>query len=63
MDHAARPSRSNPNPIAPGFRSAKAEEREGQLDAAVEALNQAISFNARASSYYYVLAGLYRRLG
>ena len=26
-------------------------------------MNRAISFNPRASSYYYVLAGLYRRLG
>ena len=26
-------------------------------------VNQAISFNPRASSYYYVLSGLYRRLG
>ena len=26
-------------------------------------MNRAISLNARASSYYYVLAGLYRRLG
>ena len=27
------------------------------------ALNEAISYNPRASSYYYVLAGVYRRLG
>ena len=26
-------------------------------------MNRAISFNPRASSYYYYLAGLYRRLG
>ena len=26
-------------------------------------MNKAISFNPRASSYYYVLAGVYRRLG
>ena len=35
----------------------------GAWTTAVDALNQAISFNPRASSYYYVLAGVYRRLG
>jgi tetratricopeptide (TPR) repeat protein len=30
---------------------------------AVDALNRAISINPRASSYYYVLAHVYRRLG
>ena len=29
----------------------------------MDALNQAISLNPRASSYHYVQAGLYRRLG
>src|SRR5260370_24095651 len=33
------------------------------MNDAVDSLNRAISFNTRASSYYYVLAGLYRRLG
>ena len=45
------------------FQKARADDREGRLDEAVEAVNRAISFNPRASSYYYVLAGLYRRLG
>ena len=45
------------------FQKAKADESQGRLDDAVDALNRAISFNTRASSYYYVLAGLYRRLG
>jgi tetratricopeptide (TPR) repeat protein len=45
------------------FQKAKALERQGHLDEAVDALSRAISFNTRASSYYYVLAGLYRRLG
>jgi len=45
------------------FQLAKAQEREGKLDEAVESLVQAISINSRASSYYYVLANIYRRLG
>ena len=45
------------------FQKAKADEREGRLNDAVAALNAAISFNPRASSYYYVLAGVYRQLG
>ena len=44
-------------------RQGRADERQGQLDAAVTALNAAIALNPRASSYYYVLAGVYRRLG
>jgi len=45
------------------FQKAKALERQGHVDEAVDALNHAIHFNPRASSYYYVLANLYRRLG
>jgi len=45
------------------FQRAKAEERQEHLAEAVNSLNTAISYNAHASSYYYVLAGLYRRLG
>ena len=45
------------------FQLAKAQEREGKLNDAVESLVQAISINSRASSYYYVLANTYRRLG
>jgi tetratricopeptide (TPR) repeat protein len=45
------------------FQKAKADEREGRLNDAVAALNTAISYNPRASSYYYVLAGVYRQLG
>src|SRR5581483_1269886 len=45
------------------FQKARAQERQGQLEQAVASLNQAISLNGHASSYYYVLAGLYRRLG
>jgi tetratricopeptide (TPR) repeat protein len=45
------------------FQKAKADELEGRLNDAALALNEAISRNPRASSYYYVLAGVYRRLG
>jgi tetratricopeptide (TPR) repeat protein len=45
------------------FQKGKADESEGRLEDAVDDVNRAISFNPRASSYYYVLAGLYRRLG
>jgi superkiller protein 3 len=45
------------------FQKAKADERQEKLGDAVAALNQAIALNPRASSYYYVLAGVYRRMG
>jgi tetratricopeptide (TPR) repeat protein len=45
------------------FQKGKAAEGEGHLNDAVDSVNRAISFNPRSSSYYYVLAGLYRRLG
>jgi len=45
------------------FQKARAEERQGNLQAAVDSLNRAIAVNPRSSSYYYVLAGVYRRLG
>jgi tetratricopeptide (TPR) repeat protein len=45
------------------FQKGRASERQGKLDEAVIALERAIAINARASSYYYVLAGVYRRMG
>ena len=45
------------------FQKGKADEGQGRLNEAVDCLNRAISLNPRASSYYYVLGGLYRRLG
>jgi len=45
------------------FQKARAAERAGDLQGAVSALNTAISINSRASAYYYVLAGVYRKLG
>ena len=45
------------------FQMGRALDRQGKLEDAVNALNGAIALNPRASSYYYVLAGVYRRLG
>ena len=45
------------------FQKGRASERQGKLDEAVTSLERAISINPRASSYYYVLAGVYRRIG
>jgi tetratricopeptide (TPR) repeat protein len=45
------------------FQLAKACEREDDLKCAADSLNRAIAINPRASSYFYVLAGVYRKLG
>jgi tetratricopeptide (TPR) repeat protein len=45
------------------FQLAKACEHEGDLDTAARSLLRAISINPRASSYFYVLASVYRKLG
>ena len=45
------------------FQKAKADEGQGHLNDAVDSLNQAITFNPRASSYYYVLSGLFAGWG
>jgi tetratricopeptide (TPR) repeat protein len=63
LEYARKALELDPKSDRAWFHKAKGEEREGRLDAAVDSLTQAISFNPRASSYYYVLAGVYRRLG
>jgi tetratricopeptide (TPR) repeat protein len=63
LEYARKALELDPKSDRAWFQKAKADEHEGRLDEAVEALHQAISLNVRASSYYYVLAGLYRRLG
>ena len=45
------------------FQKAKANEAQGDLNGAADALSKAISCNPRASAYYYVLAQVYRRVG
>jgi tetratricopeptide (TPR) repeat protein len=63
LAHANKALELEPKSDRAWFQKGKADEGEGRLDDAVDAVNRAISFNPRASSYYYVLAGLYRRLG
>jgi protein O-GlcNAc transferase len=63
LDHARKAIALDPKSDRAWFQRAKADEREGRFAEAVGSLNHAITLNTRASSYYYVLAGLYRRLG
>ena len=62
LEHAGKALELDPKSDRAWFQKGRADERQGSLDEAVDALNQAIAFNPRASSYYYVLAGVYRRL-
>src|SRR5882724_5123254 len=63
LEYARQALELDPKSDRAWFQKAKAEERQGHLNDAVDSLTQAISFNTRASSYYYVLSGIYRRLG
>jgi tetratricopeptide (TPR) repeat protein len=63
LEHARAAIAIDPGSDRAWFQRGRAEERLGNLDNAVTAFNQAIAANPRASSYYYVLAGVYRRLG
>jgi tetratricopeptide (TPR) repeat protein len=63
LAYAQRALEIDPKSDRAWFQKGRALERQGRLDEAVNALNDAISFNPRASSYYYVLAGVYRHLG
>lgn len=63
LEYARQALALDPTSDRAWFQKAKADESQGRLDDAVDALNRAISFNTRASSYYYVLSGIYRRLG
>ncbi|HEY8548581.1 MAG TPA: tetratricopeptide repeat protein [Vicinamibacterales bacterium] len=63
FEHARQAVELDPKSDRGWFQRARAEERLGRLEDAVGALNRAIALNPRASSYYYVLAGIYRRLG
>ena len=63
IEYARKALELDPKSDRAWFQKAKADEREGRLEDAVWALNQAIVHNPRASSYYYVLAGVYRELG
>ena len=63
LEYADKALEVDPKSDRAWFQKGKADEGQGRLNDAVDAVNRAISFNPRASSYYYVLAGLYRRLG
>jgi tetratricopeptide (TPR) repeat protein len=63
LDYAQKALALEPKSDAAWFQKARAEERDNQLQAAADSLNHAITLNSRSSSYYYVLSGIYRRLG
>jgi tetratricopeptide (TPR) repeat protein len=63
LEYANKALELDPKSDRAWFQKGKADEGEGHLEEAVDSVNRAISFNPRASSYYYVLAGIYRRLG
>ena len=63
LDYARKALELDPKSDRAWFQKGRADERRGSLKEAVAALNQAIVLNPRASSYYYVLASVYRRLG
>jgi tetratricopeptide (TPR) repeat protein len=63
LDYAQKALELDPKSDSAWFQKARAEERQGQLQAAADSLKQAIALNERSSSYYYVLSGIYRRLG
>jgi tetratricopeptide (TPR) repeat protein len=63
LTHARAALELDPKSDRAWFQKAKGEEQQGRLAEAVSSLNQAISLNARAASYHYVLAGVFRRLG
>lgn len=63
LEYAEKALELDPKSDSAWFQKARAEERQGQLQAAADSLNHAISLNQRSSSYYYVLSGIYRRLG
>ena len=63
LDYAQKALALDPKSDAAWFQKARAEERKNQLQAAADSLQHAITLNSRSSSYYYVLSGIYRRLG
>jgi len=63
IEYARRAIAVDPKSDRALFQKARADERQGRLNDAVGALNEAIAINPRSSSYYYVLAGVYRNLG
>jgi tetratricopeptide (TPR) repeat protein len=63
LEHARKAIELDDQSDRAWFQKARADERQGRLEEAAQALNRAIVINPRASTYFYVLAGVYRRLG
>ena len=63
LEHARSALALDPKSDRALFQQGRALERQDKLEAAAQSINEAIVLNPRASSYYYVLAGVYRRLG
>src|SRR5204863_4044916 len=63
LEYAQKALDLDPKSDRAWFQKARAAELQGHAQEAADALEHAIALNSRSSSYYYVLAGLYRRLG
>jgi tetratricopeptide (TPR) repeat protein len=63
LEYARKAQELDPDSDRAWFQEGKAHERQGNLEKAAFALNRALTLNPRASTYYYVLAGVYRKLG
>jgi tetratricopeptide (TPR) repeat protein len=63
LEYARRALAVNPSSDRALFQIGKAYEYQGDLTAAADALKRAIDLNAHSSSYFYVLSGVYRKLG
>src|SRR5205823_1732223 len=62
-EYAQKALELDPKADTAWFQKARASEHDGDLNAALDSLSRAISINPRSSSYYYVLASVYRKLG
>lgn len=63
LEYARAALKLDPKSDGAWFQQAKALEAQGQLNDAVDSLNQAVAINPRSASYYYVLANICKRLG
>ena len=63
LEYARQALALDPKSDRAWFQEGRPTSARGASTRPSRSLNQAISFNPRASSYYYVLAGVYRRLG
>jgi tetratricopeptide (TPR) repeat protein len=63
LENARKAMAINPKSDAGNFQLGKALDRLQEWTEAAEALHRAIEINPRASSYHYVLSGVYRHLG